>query len=156
MGIPERLLKNLSWLFTWVPSPGTGFRLHLEKSIFSISGSDPGLPPSFVKLVPSWLKHALLIVCVKEFSAAQSCALLMNLWYCTCRDASTSLMGEAAFINRKIWIAGDEGSEWCSSQVNHDPEPLLGCLSCFTLSATDKDERKQEINLKRLLLSKNH
>lgn len=63
-------------------------------------------------------------------------------------------MGEAAFINREIWIAGDERSDQRSSQVNHDPEALLGCLSCFTLSATGKEERKQEKNLKLLLLSK--
>lgn len=63
-------------------------------------------------------------------------------------------MGEAAFIVREIQIAGDERSEWHSSHVNHDPEPLLGCLSCFILSATGKDERKQERNLKLLLLSR--
>jgi len=30
-------------------------------------------------------------------------------------------MGEAAFIDREIQIAGDERSGQCSSQVNHDP-----------------------------------
>lgn len=64
MGIPERLLKNLSWLLMWVPSLGTGSRLHLEESIFSISDSDSGVPPSFVKLVPSWLKCGQLAVLV--------------------------------------------------------------------------------------------
>lgn len=53
-------------------------------------------------------------------------------------------MGEAAFIDREIWIAGDKRWQQHSLQVNHDPECLLGCLSCFTLSATGKDERKQE------------
>lgn len=66
----------------------------------------------------------------------------MTLWLFTYKGASSILMGETAFIDREIWFVGDKRTEWCSSQVNHDPEPLLVHLSCFTLTATSKDERK--------------
>lgn len=59
MRTPERLLNNLSELLIWEHHWGLVFGLQLEESILSISHSDSRVSLSFVKSVPSWLKHSL-------------------------------------------------------------------------------------------------
>lgn len=119
--------------------------------MLSISDSDSRVSLSFDKLVPSWLKHSLLtgLAVSKESVMRCLCELTMYLQRCFHQNH-----GRGCIYRKGNWIPGGERSEWHGSQVNHDPKLLLKCLSYFTISVTGKDERKQEINVKLLLLSK--
>lgn len=109
---------------------------------------------SFVKLVLSWLKHSLLTgLAVSKESVM--CSDALSLWtFNVLAEMLPSVSWERLhLLMGEIELLVVKWSEWHSSQVNHDPK-LLRCLSCFTISITGKDERKQEINVKLLLLSK--
>lgn len=79
------LLKNFLQLLIWVSSLGSGYRLQFKELIFTTSDSNAGVPPSFVKLAPSWQKTqsiSYLLVISSTISYLKEITAVLSSWTC--------------------------------------------------------------------------
>lgn len=80
------LLKNFLQLLIWVSSLGSGYRLQFKELIFTTSDSNAGVPPSFVKLAPSWQKTQsisyLLVISKKSVLCCLHELVIIHLQWC--------------------------------------------------------------------------